>query len=347
MLVQLQFLLPGRGDMKPSNPIVTVMFVDIAGFSISAERMPADQVFERLRSLLSELAAIVQKHGGIIDKTIGDGFLCFFGCGYDGIATSERHADQAIRCACELQRFAADRAIRAAGTDEPVYPLRIGLNTAPVFIGNMGSAERPEWTLIGHGVNVAQRLEFACESFRVMVSLETLGAWTEFAGGAVRVHKRQVQMKHRETMFEAFEIDPFESDPERLKSAVAVYRDRVGLKRKEPRLGIDGGVALAVHPERVEAVLVNYSRSGLAVRTPNYFSRGTRLSLNLEAMSKRLAALCRKHEVAPLLSAEVRWGIPMGDDYLHGLELSGLSAEELDALFAAFQEYLSVSAVAA
>lgn len=326
---------------SPSNPVVTVMFVDIVGFSISAERMPASEVFSRLRELFSELEAIVEKHGGIIDKTIGDGFLCFFGCRYDGVKTTDHHADQAIRCACELQRVAADRVLAASEPEEPVYPLRIGINTAPVFIGDMGTKERPEFTLIGHGVNIAQRLEFACESFRVMLSGSTIGAWTEFGGGAVRIHKRQVQMKHRETVFEAFEMDPFESDPSRLSRAVAAYRTRSGLRRKETREDVAHHIAIAVHPERVDATLVNFSRSGMAIRTPTYFSRGTVLSLSLDASSKRLAALCRKHEISPVIAGEVKWGVPAGDAYLHGLELVRLEPEAREHLFAVLRDYLN------
>ncbi len=329
--------------MKPSNPIVSVMFVDIVGFSISAEKMPADEVFQRLRSLLSELTEIVKKNGGILDKTIGDGFLCFFGCGYDGKITSDRHADQAIRCACEMQRLAATRVLQSKDSQDPVYPLRIGINTAPVFIGNMGTAKDADFTLIGHGVNIAQRLEYACESFRVMMSATTLGAWAQFGGGSVRIHKRQVQMKHRETIFEAFELDPFEAEPEILKEAVALYRERVGFRRKENREELGRGISISVHPERVEATLVNYSRSGLALKTPTYFSRGTTLSLSLDSTSKRLAAICRKYKVAPILTGEVRWGVPAGDDYLHGIELSRLTDEGRDALFAALKEYLDVS----
>ncbi len=318
------------------------MFVDIVGFSISAERMPAPEVFERLRSLLSELLAIVKRNGGIVDKTIGDGFLCFFGSTYDGKLTTERHADQAIRCACELQRFAAERVVKSTDPNEPVFPLRVGVNTASVFIGNMSTTDEPEYTLIGHGVNIAQRLEFACESFRIMLSTETLSAWTEFGGGAVRIHKRQVQMKHRETVFEAFEMDPFESDPEQLKKAVTVYRERSGLRRKEAREEVGSGVIIAVHPERVDGLLVNYSRSGLAVRTQTYFSRGTVLTLSLEASAKRLASICRKYKVGPVLSGEVRWGVPAGEDYLHGLELVRLTQEEREGLYNALREYLTL-----
>src|SRR5690606_11738912 len=65
--------------VEPSSQELTVMFVDVVGFSLSAERMDPPTVFRRLRELLIEMTTVVHQHGGIIDKVLGDGFLAFFG----------------------------------------------------------------------------------------------------------------------------------------------------------------------------------------------------------------------------------------------------------------------------
>lgn len=328
--------------VEPSSQELTVMFVDVVGFSLSAERMDAPTVFRRLRELLLEMTTIVHEHGGIIDKVLGDGFLAFFGYSLDDQPPDASHVDAAVGCAIELQRHALRRAL-STPEGKPVYPLRIGLNTSPVFIGDVGGAERVEYTLIGHGVNIAQRLEFACETFRIMVAEETLQGWKSYQGGSLRIDKKWVQTKHREELFEAYEINPFEGEENQVRNAMKTFREHAGLERKEGREPVDGGgIPVAVHADRVDGRILNFSHSGFALETATYFGKGAHIRISFAPTRKNVAEELAKTNVPFPLNCEVRWGAGSGDRYMHGLQLQDLSSEQKDNLLRFLRRYSSL-----
>src|SRR5690606_6374571 len=102
--------------------------------------------------------------GGYVDRTLGDGMLCVFGYSAEGgPGESQYHADQALTCAAAIQRKNIQRILDARSTGDAVFPLRIGINTAGVFIGNLGDSVNSDFTVIGNGVNFASRLEHSCD----------------------------------------------------------------------------------------------------------------------------------------------------------------------------------------
>jgi class 3 adenylate cyclase len=127
---------------------VTVMFVDIVGFSARAELMPADLVCTELNEFFGLIVPVVQEHGGHTNKLIGDGLMAVFGT---PVAVDD-HADRAVRAACTIQQRLADRyrgTLRAG----------IGVHSGPVVVGTMGGGSKLDFTLIGDAVNVASRVE--------------------------------------------------------------------------------------------------------------------------------------------------------------------------------------------
>ena len=152
---------PSQLDLQPTGKVLTIMFVDIVGFSLASESHNAQDVFSHLRSLMRRLGHTVQEYGGVVDKTLGDGLMCFFGYSFDGTEAAENHAEQALSCAVKIQQDNARHNIAAFENAEPVYPLRIGLNTAQVYVGDLGSTRNIDLTVIGPGVNLAKRLEEA------------------------------------------------------------------------------------------------------------------------------------------------------------------------------------------
>jgi adenylate cyclase len=132
---------------------LTVMFTDVAGFTGISEEL-GDRVVPVLAEYLEAVSTAVLKHSGTIDKFIGDGVMAFWGAP----APNERHAANACAAALECQRLLALQRAAAGRCGTPLR-IRIGINTGRMLVGNIGSSERLNYTVIGDPVNVASRLQ--------------------------------------------------------------------------------------------------------------------------------------------------------------------------------------------
>lgn len=145
----------GTAFGNPATRTVAVLFADIVGFTKLTEALPPERTFSLLRSFQERSSAIVFKHGGTLDKYLGDGFMATFG----SLGLQPDASTRALTCAFELQqeveRWNRKRAARGAD------PLRVsvGVHCGPVTVGNLGGRERIEFTVVGDVVNVASRLE--------------------------------------------------------------------------------------------------------------------------------------------------------------------------------------------
>lgn len=151
---------------------ITVMFADLRGFTQLVERVPADALADLLNHYFDEVTAIAFRHGGTIDKFIGDAVMVFFGAPE---ATGER--DQAERCAraaVEIHRrvaeLADDFAQRGAGGPLAV---RIGIASGIATVGAFGTRHRADFTVVGAPVNRAARLEPLAPAGGTLVDEET------------------------------------------------------------------------------------------------------------------------------------------------------------------------------
>jgi class 3 adenylate cyclase len=244
----LQFLLtsPSRVLESSRRSDVTVMFIDIEGFSQRMQDRDPNLVFSMLKYELSHLCEIVQRHGGVVDKTLGDGLLCYFGYSFDPTAHTfkREHAFAAMSCALDIQ---IDSSRRALGEAVPVdnsarlghalvFPLRIGITTGEVLIGNVGNRERIDMTIIGAVVNRAKRYEDSCESFRIMIDPRTreLLSKDPAPGNCVmkigdRTHTlwaREIIVKHQDQLWSGWECNPFEHSSRRLSRSLAAVADK-------------------------------------------------------------------------------------------------------------------------
>jgi adenylate cyclase len=145
-----QLMATSSPDVVASREVeLTVMFTDIVGFSRLAERLDAAEAAALLNHHFELLAGCVLETDGTVDKFLGDGMMAFWGA---PVAQPD-HAARAIRAALLMR----DRV--RADPDERSMRLRIGLHTGPALVGNIGSRDRLNYTLVGDTVNVAQRLE--------------------------------------------------------------------------------------------------------------------------------------------------------------------------------------------
>jgi adenylate cyclase len=144
---------------------LTILFADIKGFTNFSDTHGPEEVLDFLKAFFSEMNQVIIERNGIIDKLLGDGILAFFG----DFTDSDTHAYDAVRAAIEMQKKVPYLQKRL-GFD---FEIRIGVHTGSVTVGNIGSREHLDYTVIGRNVNLAQRLEANCEPGKILISDST------------------------------------------------------------------------------------------------------------------------------------------------------------------------------
>ena len=145
----------GKTDLTPVYKELTILFSDISGFTKwSSDKSPRD-VHKFLSEYLESMAEILFAHCGTVDKFMGDGILAFFGDPFD----TPDHTEQCIRSAIAMQEKVSILAEKWKPLLNIDLKVRVGINTGKVFVGNLGSKTRIEYTVIGAAVNLAQRME--------------------------------------------------------------------------------------------------------------------------------------------------------------------------------------------
>ncbi|MFW6080368.1 MAG: adenylate/guanylate cyclase domain-containing protein [Desulfosalsimonas sp.] len=134
---------------------VTVLFADIRSFTTIAERMEAEDVVEMLNEYFSEMVDIIFRNGGLLDKFVGDQLIAVFGL----VDSGNNPPENAIRSAIQMQEATGRLMNRRRQAGLEYFEIGIGINTGNAIIGNIGSSNRMDYTVIGDCVNVAARLE--------------------------------------------------------------------------------------------------------------------------------------------------------------------------------------------
>ena len=156
---------------------LTILFSDIKSFTTYSSTMTPIEIQKALNEYFEAMVETVFKYEGTVDKFIGDGLMVFFGDPED----QPDHALRCVRAAIEMQQ--RTRALKEKWEREGKFPLqiRIGINSGPVVVGNMGSARRLSYTVLGSDVNLAQRLESNAPVAGILISHRTY----ELLGGAI------------------------------------------------------------------------------------------------------------------------------------------------------------------
>lgn len=167
-------IFEGRQEVKiaATRKKLTVFFSDIADFTETADRLESEELTSILNQYLTEMSNIALKHGATIDKYVGDAILIFFGDPETRGVTEDALA--CVRMGIEMQERMTDLqgAWQEAGISKPLK-CRMGIHTDYCTVGNFGSDDRLDYTIIGRGVNTASRLESLATPGSILISFET------------------------------------------------------------------------------------------------------------------------------------------------------------------------------
>ena len=197
----MQVLLadPDAFELGGERRKVTIMFTDLRGFATFAERLAPEAVLATLNDYFAEMIDVCIRYGGTINEIMGDALLVTFG------APIERpdHAGAATACAIEMQN--AMVRVNAQNREEgrPELEMGIGLHTAVVVVGNLGSAQRTTYGVVGSGVNLASRIESYTVGGQVLASQSLV----DEVGPALRIDgQREVTPKGSQTPVTVYDV---------------------------------------------------------------------------------------------------------------------------------------------
>jgi adenylate cyclase len=166
----------GGGDprrIKGQSRVITLLFSDIRGFTTLSESRTPEEVVEILNTYFSRQVEVIFRHGGTVDKFIGDAIMAFWGAPVD----DPQHAQNAVRAALEMGRVVDDFRRELAGDLAREFDIGIGVHTGPAVVGFIGSENKLDYTAIGDSVNLASRIEGATKGVaRILVSEATRSA---------------------------------------------------------------------------------------------------------------------------------------------------------------------------
>ena len=134
---------------------VSIMFADISGFTTVSETKKPEEVAEFLSNFFSAAVDAIFAYGGTLDKFIGDAVMAFFGAPIP----QEDHADRAIMAGLMMMARVEEWNAERASQGLPEVRIRVGINSGPAVVGNVGTEKRVDYTVLGSSVNIASRLE--------------------------------------------------------------------------------------------------------------------------------------------------------------------------------------------
>jgi adenylate cyclase len=187
---------------------LTVLFMDIRGFTAMSETMRADDVLAVIQDYLEEMSKLILKWDGLIDKYVGDEIMAL----WNVPLPQPNHALLAVRCAYDLVKSAPDLQGRLAARGLPPISWGVGVNTGLAVVGNMGSHERLQYTALGDTINTSARFCSSAPAFDILIGWPTYQACADYIA-VDELPGMQLKGKSAET-FRMFKVTAIREDKE-------------------------------------------------------------------------------------------------------------------------------------
>jgi adenylate cyclase len=252
---------PGLLKLGGEEREISSLFSDVVSFTAISERLAPSDLVSLLNEYLSEMTNLILDEGGTLDKYEGDAIVAFWNAPLDVADHAFRACRAALACRRRLQELGVDFAKRFGGE----LKMRIGLNTGPAVVGNMGSSRRFDYTAMGDTVNLAARLEGACKQYHVSILIGELThdlvkdriATREV--DVVRVVGKKQPVRIFELVAEIADLGQEEAKSlEEFNRAQSIYRTRDWHRAAELFEGMAGGDPLArLYAERCRGFELN------------------------------------------------------------------------------------------
>ena len=156
---------PARIGLGGERRELTVLFSDIRGFSGTAEKLEPEALSDYMNRYLTPMTEIVLSQGGMLDKYIGDAIMAVYGAPLE----AADHAGRACKTALAMLHALAPLGAELERRGLPPVAIGVGINSGPMAVGNMGSEDRFDYTVLGDAVNLGARLEALTRHYRVNV----------------------------------------------------------------------------------------------------------------------------------------------------------------------------------
>ncbi len=185
-------------DQAPERRTVTIVFADIVGFTTLSEAISPDELSEFMATFYDLVSNVASRHGGTVDKFIGDAAMVLFGAPDD-----MPHSDQAS--AAVHMASAWHRQINKIAPLGRQLALRIGIHQDQVIVGSFGGRARTDYTVFGKGVNIAARLERSCPAGRILISRNV---YEQLPKNYPAEHLGRVALRGMSELIETYQINP-------------------------------------------------------------------------------------------------------------------------------------------
>ena len=190
-------------SMKPEKRELTVLFTDVRDFTTVSEGMAPEELSEWMNSFLTPMTGIIHKHGGAIDKYMGDCIMAFWGAPI----SDPDHAEHGVAAAVEMINYLDVLNAENRKKNWPEVRIGVGLNTGPMSVGNMGSEFRMAYTVLGDAVNLGSRLEGITKQYGVDIIISEFTR-AHLANKFDVTELDRVRVKGKNEAVTIFSVDP-------------------------------------------------------------------------------------------------------------------------------------------
>jgi adenylate cyclase len=220
---------PDKLVLGGEDRVITAFFSDVQGFTAISEALTAEEVVELLNEFLTEMTDIILGYEGTIDKFEGDAIIAFFGAP----TILEDHAAKACKACIDMQEKLAELRKKWLAENRPALKMRIGMNTGSAVVGNMGSRNKMDYTMMGDTVNTAARLEGVNKAYGTYTMISD-ATYTLARNGIFVRELDSVKVVGKEEPIGAYELlgYPDQVDDAR-KSLVELYAKGLGAYRHQ------------------------------------------------------------------------------------------------------------------